>query len=96
MRSGAGLLRHKALGFPWKTPAFGEEVGARRSRDKKLAKASGLKGAAGRLLCVDLWGDGTCIILKKGCDLDDPEFIHELQPKSASTNLMSHIVVATV
>ena len=27
MRFAAELLRHKALGFPWNMPAFGEEVG---------------------------------------------------------------------
>ena len=53
---------------------FGEEVGIWRSRDKKLAKASDLKGAVGRLLYVDLWGDGACALLKRGCGPDDPEF----------------------
>ena len=80
------MLRHKSLNFPWSTPASGEEVGICRSRDKKLTKASGLKGAVGRLLYVDLWGDGTCTLLKKGCDPNDPEFIRGLRPKSVSTN----------
>ena len=86
MRYGAELLRHKSFGFPNTMPAFGEEVGIRRSRDKKLAKASDLKGAVGRLLYVDLRGDGTRTSLKKGCGPDDPEFIHGLRPKSVSTN----------
>ena len=32
MRFAAEMLRHKALGFQWHVPAFGEEVGMWRSR----------------------------------------------------------------
>ena len=39
MRFAAELLRHKALGFTWDMPAFGEEVGMWRSQDKKLIKS---------------------------------------------------------
>ena len=35
MRFAAEMLRHKALGFTWNMPAFGEEVGMWRSQDKK-------------------------------------------------------------
>ena len=40
MRFAAEMLRHKALGFLWNMPAFGEEVGMWRSQDKKLIKSA--------------------------------------------------------
>ena len=40
MRFAAEMLRHKALGFTWNMPAFGEEVGMWRSHDKKLIKSA--------------------------------------------------------
>ena len=49
MRFATEMLRHKALGFPWHVPAFGEEVGIWRSRDKKQTKSAHNKGV--------LWGD---------------------------------------
>ena len=60
-------------------PACGGEVGVWRWHDKKLAKASDLKVHRD----VDLWGDGTCFLLKKGCDPEDPQFTHGLRPKSS-------------
>ena len=49
MRFAAEMLRHKALGFPWNVPAFGEEVGIWRSHDKKQeAKSLHNKGAVGQ------------------------------------------------
>ena len=30
---------------------------------------------------MTLCGDGTCILRKKGCDPDDPQFTHDLQPR---------------
>ena len=64
----AEMLRHKVLGFPWHVPAFGEEVGIRRSHDKKQAKCAHNKGAVGRLIAIDPWGNGTCILIAKGTD----------------------------
>ena len=49
MRFAAEMLRHKALGFSWNLPAFGEEVGMWRSQDKKLIKSANNRGAIGRL-----------------------------------------------
>ena len=87
MRYWAELLRHETLGFPCNIPAFGEEIGVWRSHDQKLAKASDLKGAVGRVLHVALWGDGTCILLKKGCDPDDPDFMYGLQENGATKSI---------
>ena len=53
MRFAAEMLRHKALGFSWNMPAFGEEVGMWRSQDKKLIKSANNRGAIGRLMNFD-------------------------------------------
>ena len=81
MRLAAEMLQHKALGFPWNVPAFGEEVGIWRSHDKKQAKSAHNKGAVGRLIAIDLWGNGTCILSAKGTDIQDPELVL-LKPNS--------------
>ena len=52
MRFAAEMLRHKALGFSWNLPAFGEEVGMWRSQDKELIKSAKNRGAIGRLIEV--------------------------------------------
>ena len=52
MRFAAEMLRHKALGFSWNMPPFGEEVGMWRSQDKKLIKSANNRGAIGRLIEV--------------------------------------------
>ena len=59
MRFAAEMLRHKALGFPWHVPGFGEEVGVRRPRDKKEAKSAHNKAAVRRLIAIHLWVNGT-------------------------------------
>ena len=60
------MLRHKALGFQWHVPALGEEVSMWRSHDKKQAKSAHHKGAVGRLIAIDPWGNGTCVLVAKG------------------------------
>ena len=52
MRFAAEMLRHKAFGFQWHVPAFGEEVGMWRSHDKKQSKSAHHKGAVGRLIAI--------------------------------------------
>ena len=81
MRFAAEMLRHKALGFTWNTPAFGEEVGMWRSQDKKLIKSANNRGAIGRLIEVTPWQNGTTSLVAKGSDLQDPVIIQGLQPK---------------
>ena len=56
MKCAAEMLRRKALGFPLNVPAFGEVIW--RSRDKKQARSAHIKGALGRLIGIDLQGDG--------------------------------------
>ena len=73
MRFAAEMLRHKALGFQWHVPAFGEEVGMWRSHDKKQARSARHKGAIRRLIAIDPWGKSTCVLIAKGSDLQDPE-----------------------
>ena len=41
-----------------------------------------MKGAVGRLIAIDPWGNGTCVLIAKGSDLQDPELVHGLQPKT--------------
>ena len=84
MRFAAEMLRHKALGFQWHVPAFGEEVGMWRSHDKKQAKSAHNKGAVGRLTATDPWGNGTSILIAKGTDLQDAELVYGLQPESVA------------
>ena len=81
MRFAAEMLRHKALGSAWHAPAFEEEVGMWRSHDKKQANSAHNKGAIGRLIAIDPWGNGTCILIAKGTDIQDPELVSGLQPK---------------
>ena len=87
MRFAAEMLRHKALGFQWHVPAFGEEVGVWRSHDKK--QSAHRKGAVGGLIAIESWGNGTCVLIAKGSDLQDPELVHGLQPKTDSRGGMS-------
>ena len=56
-------------------PAFGEEVGIWRSRDKKQAKAAHHKGALGLLIAesLDPRGNGTSVLIAKGSDVQDSE-----------------------
>ena len=65
MRCAAEMLRHEALGSSWHVPTFGEEVGTWRSRDKKQAKSAHHKGAVGRLIAIDPWGNGTSFLIAK-------------------------------
>ena len=80
MRFDAETLRHKALGFQWHVPAFGEEVGMWRSHDKKQAKSAHHKGTIDKLIAIEPWGNGTCVLIAKWSDLHDPELVHGLQP----------------
>ena len=82
MRFAAEMLRHQALGFQWHVPAFWEKVGMWRSHDKKQAKSAHNKGAVGRLIAIDPWGNGASILIAKGPDLQDPELVYGLQPKT--------------
>ena len=82
------MLRHKALGFSWNMPAFGEEVGMWRSQDKKLIKAANNRGAIGRLIEVTPWQNGTTSLIAKGSDLQDPEIIQGLQPKTVAVECL--------
>ena len=88
MRFAAEMLRHKALGFPWNLPAFGEEVGIWRSQDKKLIKSAQNRGAIGRLIEVTPWQNGTTSLIAKGSDLQDPEIIYGLQPKTVAVECL--------
>ena len=88
MRFAAELLRHKALEFPWNMPAFGEEVGMWRSRDKKLIKSAQNRGAIGRLIKVNPWQNGTTLLIAKGSNLQDPEIIPGLQPKTVAVDCL--------
>ena len=88
MRFAAEMLRHKALGFSWNMPAFGEEVGMWRSQDKKLIKSANNRGVIGRLIEVTPWQNGTTSLIAKGSDLQDPEIIHGLQPKTVAVECL--------
>ena len=84
MRFAAEVLRHKALGFTWNMPAFGEEVGMWRSQDKKLIKSAHNRGAIGRLIEVTPWQNGTTSLIAKGSDLQEPVITQGLQPKTVA------------
>ena len=88
MRFAAEMLRHKALGFPWNMPAFGEEVGMWRSQDKKLIKSAQNRGAIGRLIEVTPWQNGTTLLIAKGSDLQDLEITQGLQPKTVAVDCL--------
>ena len=96
MRFAAEMLRHKALGFTWNLPAFGEEVGMWRSQDKKLIKSAQQRGAIGRLIEVTPWQNGTTSLIAKGSDLQDPEIIHGLQPKTVAVDCLRLAAPRTV
>ena len=34
------------------------------------------------MIAIDPWGNGTCVLIAKGSDLQDPELVHGLQPKT--------------
>ena len=70
MRCGAELLRRKH----WDCPGMFLHL---------VRLASGDHVKSGCLLYVNLWGDGVCMV-KKGCDADDPDFVHGLRPKPAT------------
>ena len=64
-RFAAEMLRHKTLGFRWRVPAFGEEVGIWRSHGKKQAKSAHHKSAVGRFIAIDASGNGTSNLMAK-------------------------------
>ena len=82
-RKTLGLQRHH-----WHVPAFGEEVGMGRSHEKKQAKSEHHKGAVGQLIAIDPWGNGTCVLIAKSSDLQDPELVHGLQPKTIASECL--------
>ena len=96
MRFAAEMLRHKALGFTWNLPAFGEEVGMWRSQDKKLIKSAQHRGVIGRLIEVTPWQNGTTSLIAKGSDLQNPEIIHGLQPKTVAVDCLRLAAPRTV
>ena len=59
-----------------------------RSHDKKQAKSAHHKGAVGRLIANEPWGNGTCVLIAKGSDLHDPELVHGLQPKTIAVECL--------
>ena len=65
-------------GFPWHAQAFGEKVGMWRSHDEKQAKSAHDEGAVGRLIAIGPWGNGTCTLIAKGTDVQDPELAYGL------------------
>ena len=87
MRCAAEMVLHKALGFPWHVPAFGEEVPMWRSHDKKQAKSAHNKGAVGRLTSIDPWGNGTFLLIAKGADVQDPELVRRSTAQDSSSGL---------
>ena len=82
------MLRHKALGFTWRVPVFGEEVGMWRSHDKKHAKSAHNKGAIGRLIGADPWVNRTCTLIAKGTDIQDLQLVNGLQPKTVAVDCL--------
>ena len=47
-----------------------------------------IKEPVGRLIWIDLWGNGTCTLIAKGTDLHDPELVHGLQPKTVAVECL--------
>ena len=41
-----------------------------------------------RLIAIDPWGNGTSIPIAKGTDLQDPELVHGLQPKTVAAECL--------
>ena len=65
-----------------------KEVGMWRSQDKKLIKAAQNRGAVGRLIEVNPWQNGTTLLIAKGSDVQDPEIISGLQPKTVAVECL--------
>ena len=73
----------------------GDSVNRRTLKTEKLLSSSPSRksapsfwarfwGAVGRLIAIDPWGNGTCVLIAKGSDLQDPELVHGLQPKTVA------------
>ena len=60
----------------------------RRRGGKKQAKSAHNKGAVGRLISIGPWGNGTCVLIAKGTDAQDPELVHGLQPKTVAVDCL--------
>ena len=41
-----------------------------------------------QLIAIDPWGNGTCVLIAKGSDLQDPELVHGLQPKTVAVECL--------
>ena len=59
-----------------------------RSQDKKLIKSANNRGAIGRLIEVTPWQNGTTSLIAKGSDLQNPEIIQGLQPKTVAVECL--------
>ena len=57
-------------------------------RNKPSLRATSNKGAVGRLIATDPWGNGASILLVKGTDLQDPELVYGLQPKTVAVECL--------
>ena len=78
----------QGFGIPLEYASIGEEVGMWRSQDKKLIKSAQKRGAIGRLIEVNPWQNGTTLLIAKGSDLQDPEIIPGLQPKTVAVDCL--------
>ena len=62
---------------------------ARASFRRRMTKSKpSLRGAVGRLISIDPWGNGTCILIAKGTDVQDPELVSGLQPKTVAVDCL--------
>ena len=57
-------------------------------QDKKLIKAAQHRGAIGRLIEVNPWQNGTTLLIAKGSDIQDPEIVPGLQPKTVAVECL--------
>ena len=80
------LLLASSLPDIYWSHAFGEEVGIWRSHYKKQAKSAHNKGAVGRLIAIDPCNG--CILIAKGADVQDPELVSGLQPKTVAVDCL--------
>ena len=59
-----------------------------RSKPSLLTSSSHNKGAVGRLISIDPWGNATCILIAKGTDVQDPELVSGLQAKTVAVDCL--------
>ena len=68
-----------------------EEVGiwgdhTTRSKPSLFTTRPCYKGVVGRLISIDPWGNGTCILIAKGTNVQYPELVSGLQPKTVAVD----------